>query len=82
MGWQKDRQNNKRVHECLVHIEIINDKIWIRRDADVDGVALELGTAGVPNYGIALELVDAGVPEQDIVAAFHPPSLYNKLREV
>ncbi|MGK7902145.1 MAG: XisI protein [Hormoscilla sp.] len=57
LGWQ----NDKRVHGCLVHIEIINDKIWIHRDGIEDG--------------IANELVAAGVPKQDIVLAFHPPEI-------
>jgi len=46
------------VHGCLVHIDIINDKIWIQRD----------GT----EYGIANELVNAGIPKNQIVLAFQP----------
>ena len=54
LGWE----NKKRVHGCLVHIEIINDKIWIQRD----------GT----EQGIANELVNAGIPKENIVLGFHP----------
>ena len=54
VGWE----NKKRVHGCLVHIEIINDKIWIQRD----------GT----EQGIANELVTAGIPKENIVLGFHP----------
>ena len=57
LGWQDD----KRVHGCLVHIEIIKDKIWIHRDGIEDG--------------IALDLVAAGIPKHDIVLAFHPPEI-------
>lgn len=54
IGWE----NKKRVHGCLVHIDIINDKIWIQRD----------GT----EQGIANELVNSGIPKENIVLAFHP----------
>jgi hypothetical protein len=53
-GWNDDR----RVHGCIVHIDIIGDKIWIQRD----------GT----EFGIAEELVKAGIPKSDIVLGFHP----------
>jgi len=57
VGWHKGR----RMHGCLVHIDIINDKIWIHRDGTEDGIAADL------------EL--AGVPKSDIVLAFHEPEL-------
>ncbi len=56
-GWQ----NKKRVHGCIIHLEIINDKIWIHRD----------GT----EYGIANELVDAGISKDEIVLGFHPADI-------
>lgn len=56
-GWEDDL----RVHGCLVHLEIINHKIWIHRDGLEDG--------------IALDLVRAGIPKSDIVLAFHPPDV-------
>ncbi|MBD2608109.1 XisI protein [Scytonema hofmannii FACHB-248] len=54
LGWQGE----ERVHGCIIHIEIIDGKIWIQRD----------GT----EYGIANELVAAGIPKDEIVLAFHP----------
>jgi len=54
VGWQDDR----RIHGCLIHIDIIGDKLWIQRD----------GT----EYGIAEELADAGIPRENIVLGFHP----------
>lgn len=54
LGWEGE----KRVHGCIIHIEIIDNKIWIQRD----------GT----EYGIANELVSAGIPKSQIVLAFHP----------
>jgi hypothetical protein len=54
-------ENQKRVHGCLVHIDIIDNKIWIQRD-------------GI-EYGIANELVEKGISKKDIVLGFHPPSV-------
>ena len=53
-GWEGVR----RVHGCLVHVDIIDGKFWIQRDG------LE--------HGIAKELVAAGVPKDHIVLAFRP----------
>ena len=53
IGWQQ----KKRVHDCLVHADIIDGKIWVQAD----------GT----EYGIANELVDAGIPKDHIVLGFH-----------
>ena len=57
VGWEGVR----RVHGCLIHMDIINGKIWIQRD----------GT----EYGMARELLDAGVPKDHIVLAFRPPDV-------
>jgi hypothetical protein len=58
VGWEA---SGKRVHGSLIHIDILDGKIWIQRD----------GT----EYGVARELLDAGVPKEDIVLAFHPPEV-------
>ncbi len=57
IGWEDDI----RVHGCLVHLEIIDDKIWIHRDGLEDG--------------IANDLVRAGIPKNQIVLGFHPPEI-------
>ena len=57
MGWE----NRTRVHGCVVHLDIIDGKIWIQRDGTEDG--------------IATDLVAAGIPKSDIVLAFHPLEL-------
>ena len=57
IGWQEVR----RIHGCLIHVDIINDKVWIQRD----------GT----EHGIADELVAAGIPKDHIVLGFHPPEV-------
>ena len=54
VGWDEGR----RVHGALVHIDIIQGKVWIQRD----------GT----EHGIAKELVAAGIPKDQIVLAFRP----------
>ncbi|MCI0576004.1 MAG: XisI protein [Chloroflexi bacterium] len=57
VGWQNDR----RVHGSLVHIDIINGKVWIQRD----------GT----EHGIANDLVQGGIPKDQIVLGFHAPEV-------
>ena len=54
VGWE----NHKRIHFCLIHLEIIGDKIWIQRDGTEDG--------------ITYELLKEGIPKDKIVLAFHP----------
>jgi len=57
VGWD----GVKRIHGCLVHIDIINSKVWIQRD-DTE-------------YGIARELEKAGIPKHQIVLGFHTPDV-------
>src|SRR3954454_1573100 len=54
VGWD----NKKRVHGSLVHIDIIDGKLWIQRDG------LE--------HGVATDLEEAGIPKDRIVLAFKP----------
>jgi len=58
VGWN----GNRRIHGCVLHIDIKNGKIWIQHD-------------GTEN-GIADELTRLGVPKEQIVLAFH--SLYKR----
>ncbi|AKG20332.1 XisI protein [Calothrix sp. 336/3] len=51
----------RRVHGCVLHIDIIQGKIWIQHD----------GT----NRPVAEELLEAGVPKEDIILGFHPPQV-------
>lgn len=50
VGWD----NGKRVHGSLVHIDVINGKVWIQRDGTEEGVAKELVNAGIPKDHIVL----------------------------
>ena len=54
VGWD----NGKRVHGSLVHVDLIDGKVWIQRD----------GT----EHGIAKDLVRAGIPKDHIVLGFRP----------
>ncbi|MFN6518838.1 MAG: element excision factor XisI family protein [Nostoc sp. CreGUA01] len=47
LGWQGEQ----RVHGCIIHIEIINGKIWIQRDGTEYGIANELVAAGIVAFG-------------------------------
>jgi hypothetical protein len=57
VGWDGAR----RVHGCVIHIDIINGKIWIQYD----------GTS----RPVAEALLAAGVPHEAIVLGFHPAEL-------
>ena len=57
VGWDHDR----RVHGCLIHIDIIDGKVWVQRDGTEEG--------------IAGELEKAGIPKDQIVLGFRPPEL-------
>ena len=54
-GWEG---KSKRVYFNLVHLDIINGKVWIQYDGTEDGVGYDLEAAGIP--------------KEDIVPAFHP----------
>ncbi|BAZ10935.1 fdxN element excision controlling factor protein [Calothrix sp. NIES-4071] len=54
VGWDGQR----RVHGSVVHIDIIQGKIWIQHD----------GT----NRPVAEDLLEAGVLREDIILGFHP----------
>lgn len=54
-GWQK----NRRIYGNFIHIDLINDKIWIQQDGTEEG--------------IANELVKQGISPQQIVLAFKTP---------
>jgi hypothetical protein len=53
VGWQN---NTRRMHGCLVHLDIINEKIWIQRDGTEDGIAYELEAEGISKSDIVLAI--------------------------
>jgi len=50
IGWQGKR----RVFGVILHIDIIDDKIWIQYDGTEHGVATTLVEAGIPRTAIVL----------------------------
>jgi hypothetical protein len=61
-GWDSGHHTKgKRVHGCLLHVDLIDGKVWIQRDGTEDG--------------IAKELLEAGIPRDRIVLGFHPPEV-------
>jgi hypothetical protein len=58
VGWESPR---RRVHGTMLHIDIINGKVWIQYD----------GT----DRPVAETLVASGIPREDIVLGFQPADL-------
>jgi hypothetical protein len=56
-GWQSKR----RVHGCVIHIDIRGDKIWLQHDST--------------DAEIARQLVERGIPQSQIVIGFQPERL-------
>ena len=58
VGW---KNAHTRIYGCIIHVDIIDGKIWVQHDGTEDAVADEL--------------VANGIPQQDIVLAYHAPSM-------
>lgn len=54
-------EGEKRVYFTILHLDIINDKIWIQENNT--------------DFDIAGKLEEMDVPKSDIVLAFHAPSM-------
>ena len=54
-------QGSDRVKSVMIHVRLHQEKFWIEEDWTEEA--------------IANDLVNAGVPKEDIVLAFHAPSL-------
>ena len=57
VGWR----GSKRVYGVVLHVDIIDNKIWVQQD----------GT----EVGIANKLADRGISKQNIVLGFDPPMM-------
>lgn len=55
LGWLHKRW----IHQCVMHLNIRQEKIWIFSNST--------------EHDIAADLVSLGVSKQDIVLGFHPP---------
>ena len=56
LGW---KGSSTRIYGCVLHVDIVDGKIWVQHDGTEDA--------------IADQLVSRGVPKQDIVLAYHAP---------
>jgi XisI protein len=56
-GWQA----NHHYHNCLIHIEIIGEKIWVQCDNTEDGITNELVVAGIEKDHIVLGFQEPSV---------------------
>ena len=54
VGWQ----GKKRVHGCLIHIDLKNEKVWLQHDST--------------DAEIARQLVEQGISADQIVLGFQP----------
>lgn len=57
LGWDR----NTRIHGSLVHLDIIDQKVWIQRDETEDGIARALVAAGIPKSSIVLGFKPADI---------------------
>lgn len=57
IGWYRER----RVHDCIMHLDIIDGQIWIQ--------------ANNTDRYLAEELVAAGIPPKSIVLGLQPPEV-------
>lgn len=55
-GWKEEL---KRIHFCVFHLDIKNEKIWVQEDAT--------------DYDIVSVLESQGIPKDKIVLAFQAP---------
>ena len=53
------KEELRRVHFCVFHIDIINNKLWVQEDAT--------------DYDLVGVLEEQGIPKEDMVLAFHAP---------
>lgn len=58
-GWS----DGKRVHGCVVHVDVVGDQFWIEKDGTEEG--------------IAAVLLQAGIPKSQIVPAWRRPDIRN-----
>jgi hypothetical protein len=56
-GWL----NSERIHDIVLHLEIINGKVWIQADNT--------------DVAVARELEEHGIPKSDIVLGFRAPDV-------
>ncbi len=53
------KEEIKRIHFCVFHVDIRDNKIWVQEDAS--------------DFDLVGALEEKGVPKEDIVLGFHAP---------
>jgi hypothetical protein len=61
MAFRTGWWGKKRIHSAVIYVRLHNGKIWIEEDWTEDG--------------IATELLEAGVAKEEIILAFHHPTM-------
>ncbi|MCE7986356.1 MAG: XisI protein [Caldilinea sp. CFX5] len=61
MAFRTGWWRKKRIHSAVIYVRLQNSKIWIEEDWTEDG--------------IATELLEAGVAKEEIILAFHHPTM-------
>lgn len=51
LGWR----GNRRVHGCVIHIDIKDDKVWLQHDSTDASIAEQLIERGIPASAIVLD---------------------------
>lgn len=54
-------QGKRYLHSTMIHLDVIDEKIWVQQDNTEEG--------------IATTLLEYGVPREDIVLGFRAPNL-------
>lgn len=63
-------ENHKRVHDAIIHVEILDGKVWIQYDGIEEGIAEDLVEQGIPRDQIVLGFKPAYIrPYTDYAAA-------------
>ena len=57
VGWD----GNRRVHGCVIHLDIKDGKVWLQQNST--------------EVRVAYELMDMGVQREDIVLGFQAPAM-------
>ncbi len=52
-----------RIHGCIIHIDIIDRKLWIQRDSSEDGIALDLLAEGISEKEILKRFLSPKIRE-------------------
>ena len=61
-------RNDYRIYGCAIHLDLIDDKVWIQNNST--------------EIYVNRELIKRGISEEDIVLGFRSPSVRKKLASI